>query len=138
LDAIGAATDGAALDRVRVEYLGRKGQVKALLARIGQLPATERPAYGGEINRLKAELAGAITERRETLEAVARRQDEIRAAVDVTLPGRGERVGACHPVMQTLGRIERLFVAAGFEVATGPEVENEHYNFEALNIPADH
>jgi phenylalanyl-tRNA synthetase alpha chain len=138
LNAIDAAHDSAALDRVRVEYLGRKGQVKALLARIGQLPAAERPAYGEEINRLKAELAGALAERRERLEEAARQQNEIRAAVDVTLPGRGERVGARHPVMQTLRRIERLFVAAGFEIATGPEVENEHYNFEALNIPPDH
>lgn len=138
LDAIGGAEDRATLDRVRVEYLGRKGRVKALLARIGQLPAGERPAYGEQINRLKAELAAALSARREMLETDARRQDEIRAAVDITLPGRGERVGARHPVMQSLERIERLFVAAGFEIATGPEIENEHYNFEALNIPADH
>lgn len=138
LGAIWAAPDGAGLDRVRVEYLGRKGRVKKLLAGIGQLPPDERPAYGEEINRLKSELAAALSEQRNALAQTARRRGEVRAAVDVTLPGRGERVGARHPVKQTLRRIERLFVAAGFEVATGPEIEIEHYNFEALNIPADH
>ncbi|MDN5864032.1 MAG: phenylalanine--tRNA ligase subunit alpha, partial [Gammaproteobacteria bacterium] len=81
LDAIRGASDGAALDRVRVEYLGRKGKVKALLARIGQLPADERPAYGDEINRLKADLAAALSGQRESLAQAALRRDEIRAAV---------------------------------------------------------
>ncbi|MGH8274892.1 MAG: phenylalanine--tRNA ligase subunit alpha [Gammaproteobacteria bacterium] len=138
LDATARAPDRAALERVRVEYLGRKGRVKALLAAIGRLSADERPAYGEEINRLKAELAAALAARGTTLEAETLAREETRAAVDVTLPGRGEHIGARHPVMQTLARIERLFVAAGFGVASGPEIEDEHYNFEALNIPADH
>ncbi|MGH8270888.1 MAG: phenylalanine--tRNA ligase subunit alpha [Gammaproteobacteria bacterium] len=138
LAAIAASADGGALDAVRVEYLGRKGRVKTLLAAVGGLPEVERPGYGEAINRLKAELAAALADRRERLAAAERTREEARSAVDVTLPGRGERLGARHPVMQTLARIERLFVAAGFEVATGPEVEDEHYNFEALNIPSDH
>jgi phenylalanyl-tRNA synthetase alpha chain len=127
-----------ALEAVRVEYLGRKGRVKALLAQVGQLTAAERPAHGEAINALKAELAAALNARRTTLEAGARKREEALAAVDVTLPGRGQRTGVRHPVKQTLARMEQLFVAAGFEVAYGPEVENEYYNFEALNIAADH
>jgi len=127
-----------ALEAVRVEYLGRKGQVKALLARVGQLEADQRPAYGEAINALKAELATALNERRALLEADAREREEARNAVDITLPGRGQKTGTLHPVRLTLSRIEQLFVSAGFEVAHGPEVENEHYNFEALNIAADH
>jgi phenylalanyl-tRNA synthetase alpha chain len=135
---IEGAGDGQALEAVRVEYLGRKGRVKALLARVGQLAAAERPAYGEAINALKAELAAALNARRTTLEAGARKREEALSAVDITLPGRGQRAGVRHPVKQTLARMEQLFVAAGFEVAHGPEVENEHYNFEALNIAADH
>lgn len=135
---IARADDVQSLEAVRVEYLGRKGRVKALLARVGQLDAAERPAYGEAINALKAELATALGERRAALEAEERRREEARNAVDVTLPGRGQRTGTRHPVRSTLARIEELFIAAGFEVAHGPEVEDEHYNFEALNIPADH
>lgn len=135
---IEGAGDVQALEAVRVEYLGRKGRVKALLARVGGLDAAERPAYGEGINALKAELAAALNARRGTLEAVEREREEARAAVDITLPGRGQRAGVRHPVKQTLARMEQLFVAAGFEVARGPEVENEHYNFEALNMGADH
>jgi phenylalanyl-tRNA synthetase alpha chain len=138
LSAVAGAPERAALERVRVEYLGRKGRLKALLAAIGRLPEAERPGYGEAINRLKAELAGALAARGEALEREALAREETRAAVDVTLPGRGERIGARHPVTQTLARIERLFVAMGFEVGTGPEIEDEHYNFEALNIPPGH
>jgi len=135
---IAAATEPRGLDAVRVEYLGRKGRVKELLAAIGRLPADERPAYGEAINELKAELAAALAERREGLEAEQQRHEELQAAVDVTLPGRRESLGARHPVTLTLERMERLFLAAGFEIGRGPQVEDEHYNFEALNIPADH
>ncbi|MGH8128605.1 MAG: phenylalanine--tRNA ligase subunit alpha [Gammaproteobacteria bacterium] len=132
------AGDVQTLEAVRVEYLGRKGRVKTLLAQVGQLAADARPAYGEAINALKAELAAGLNARRTTLEAGAREREEARAAVDITLPGRGQRTGVRHPVKQTLARMEQLFVAAGFEVAHGPEVEDEHYNFEALNIAADH
>lgn len=135
---IAAAADTRALDAVRVEYLGRKGRVKALLGALRSLPDSQRPAYGETINALKAELAGALSARRDALEAEERTREEARAAVDVTLPGRGERLGAAHPITLTLERIERLFLGAGFEIATGPQVEDEYHNFEALNIPADH
>jgi len=135
---IESAGEVQALEAVRVEYLGRKGRVKALLARVGQLEADQRPAYGEAINALKAELATALNERRAVLETHAREQEEARNAVDITLPGRGQKTGTLHPVRLTLARIEQLFVSAGFEVAYGPEVENEYYNFEALNIGADH
>lgn len=136
--AIESVGDARELDTVRVEYLGRKGRVKALLATLGHLPEAERPARGEAINALKAELAAALSARYAVLSGAERERAEARAAVDVTLPGRGETAGAEHPLRTTLERIERLFVGAGFEVAEGPEIENEYYNFEALNIPPDH
>ena len=138
LAAIAGAGDLAGLDAVRVDYLGRKGRLKALLSAVGKRPPEERAAFGESVNALKAEIAAALDARRDALAAAERACEEARQAVDITLPGRGERAGARHPVGQTLARIERLLTAAGFEVATGPEIETERYNFEALNIPADH
>ncbi|HEX5314051.1 MAG TPA: phenylalanine--tRNA ligase subunit alpha [Gammaproteobacteria bacterium] len=138
LSAVAAVGDPAALDAVRVEYLGRKGRIKTLLASIGTLPAPERAMRGEALNALKGELAAALVARKEALVATEQTRAESEAAVDVTLPGRGETPGARHPITQSLARIEQWFVAAGFEIAAGPEIEDEHYNFEVLNIPADH
>ena len=108
------------------------------LKTLGDLPADERRAAGGAINALKQELGEAITARREVLEAEARAQRLAQERVDVTLPGRGRRPGAMHPITLTRRRIESLFARRGFEVVTGPEVEDDYHNFEALNVPPDH
>jgi|SRR5579871_3035336 len=133
-----ASSDLAALDEVRVRYLGKKGLITEQLKSLGSLPAAERPAAGQKINESKARVQAALEARRAQLEA-ARLDAELAAgAIDVTLPGRGGGMGSIHPVTRTRLRIERIFGQAGFEIATGPEVEDDFHNFEALNIPPNH
>ncbi len=126
------------LDDVRVRLLGKKGQLTEQLKSLGALPAAERPAAGQRINEAKAAIQAAIESRREALEAAALDAELAKGAIDVTLPGRGQESGGLHPVTRTRLRIERIFMQAGFEVATGPEVEDDFHNFEALNIPKNH
>ena len=135
---VAAATDAAALENVRVRWLGKKGLLTEQLKELGRLPATERPAAGARINEAKAELTGLIETRRAALERadIDRRLAEGR--LDVTLPGRGEEPGGLHPVTRARLRIETLFRRAGFDVASGPEVEDDFHNFAALNIPENH
>jgi phenylalanyl-tRNA synthetase alpha chain len=126
------------LDDVRVRLLGKKGQLTEQLKSLGALPAAERPAAGQRINEAKAAIQAAIESRREALDAEALDAELAKGAIDVTLPGRGQESGSLHPVTRTRLRIERIFMQAGFEVATGPEVEDDFHNFEALNIPKNH
>ena len=138
LAAVRAAGDLAALDQVRINYLGKKGRVTRLLKQLGDLSEEERPAAGEAINTAKTELHAAIAKQRHHLE---RAQLEVKLAgerVDITLPGRGQRRGGLHPITLTLRKIEELFSQVGFEVVEGPEVEDDFHNFEALNIPAHH
>ena len=135
---VAACGDLAALDEVRVRWLGKKGALTEQLKALGALPAAERPAAGARINEAKEQLQSAIEARRAALEH-ARIELELTAGrIDVTLPGRGEEPGALHPVTQARLRIETLFRRAGFEVASGPEIEDDFHNFEALNIPPNH
>jgi len=136
--AIAEASDVKALEGVRVDYLGKKGALTALLKGLGGLSAEDRPAAGARINVVKQELQALIAQRREGLEALAVNERLAREAIDVSLPGRGGDCGHLHPVTRTIERIEDFFVAAGFEVADGPEVEDDYYNFEALNFPPEH
>ncbi len=136
--ACAAAENLAALDQVRVRFLGKKGELTEQLKGLGRLSPEERPAAGQLINRAKVTVQETIERCREKL---ARQEIEAKLAaeaVDVTLPGRGQRDGGLHPVTRTLERIQTLFRQIGFEIAEGPEIENEFYNFEALNIPAEH
>ena len=133
----GVAQSGA-LEEVRVRLLGKKGTITAQLKQLGHLPAAERPAAGARINEAKERLAAAIDARRSELEGSAVARALAAGALDVTLPGRGQRPGALHPVTRTRMRIEEIFRRAGFTVAQGPEVEDDFHNFAALNIPADH
>ena len=105
---------------------------------LGKLPAAERRAAGAAINEARDRIAAALDLRRSVLEGEAVGRDLAAGSIDVTLPGRGERTGGLHPVTRSRLRIEAIFRQAGFTVAEGPEVENDFYNFEALNIPADH
>jgi phenylalanyl-tRNA synthetase alpha chain len=130
--------DLGALDGVRVRYLGKQGQITALLKSLGKLPADERPAAGQRINAARDRLQSALATRREALQ-----QSDLDArlavdAVDVTLPGRGQRTGGLHPITRTLQRIETFFAQIGFDVVEGPEIEDEYHNFEALNVPDHH
>ena len=135
--AVQAAGDLAALDAVRVRYLGRKGLITAELKGLGRLPVEERASAGREINRVKQAVIDEIAAARERLEA-AKMEADLANRVDVTLPGRGEPVGGLHPVSRTLRRIVDIFAAAGFAVRSGPEVEDDFHNFTALNIPENH
>ena len=138
LAAAAQAPDDRALDAVRVRYLGRKGEITALLKGLGQVPADQRPAAGARVNALKRRLREAVDARRAVLRAEELEQTLTAEAVDVTLPGRRRPGGGLHPVTQTFRRIADIFVAAGYEVVSGPEIEDDYHNFEALNIAADH
>jgi phenylalanyl-tRNA synthetase alpha chain len=136
--AIAAATDSAALEQLRVDFLGKKGRMTELLKGLGKLSAEERPAAGALINVAKQELQDLIAERKALLETAAVAEKLARETLDVTLPGRGQSTGGIHPVTRTIERMEDFFGAVGFEVVEGPEIEDDYHNFEALNIPAHH
>jgi phenylalanyl-tRNA synthetase alpha chain len=135
---VGASGDLVALDEIRVRLLGKKGLLTEQLKSLGRLPAGERPAAGQKINEAKAAIQGALDARRAQLDEEALRAELTRGSLDVTLPGRGQERGSIHPVTRARLRIERIFTQAGFEIATGPEVEDDFHNFEALNIPPNH
>lgn len=135
---IDAATDLAALDAVRVSYLGKKGELTARLKTLGQLPAKERASAGQEINQAKQTLQGRLNTRRDSLENAVLEAKLAADAVDVSLPGRGRSIGGRHPVSRAQSRIERIFTNAGFGVRSGPEIEDDFHNFTALNIPDNH
>lgn len=128
----------AALEEKRVKLLGRKGAVTEVLRGLSQVAPKERPALGKAANKLKQSLAAAIEQRKGELEALeaSRRAESDR--VDLTLPGRHPRVGHPHLISQVTDEILDIFIGLGFQVATGPDVESEYYNFDSLNIPRDH
>jgi phenylalanyl-tRNA synthetase alpha chain len=138
LDEVTASTTLAALDEVRVRWLGKKGAFTEQLKALGALPAAERPAAGARINEAKQQFEAAVESAREALARAAVEAELAAGRIDVTLPGRGEARGGVHPVTRARLRIERIFRDSGFEIATGPEIEDDFHNFEALNIPADH
>jgi phenylalanyl-tRNA synthetase alpha chain len=138
LGEVAGSGDLAALDDVRVRWLGKSGVLTAQLKSLGALPAAERPAAGQRINEVKQALQAALDARRDALERVRVEKELLSGRVDVTLPGRGEERGGLHPITRARLRIESLFRRAGFDVAVGPEIEDDFHNFEALNIPADH
>jgi phenylalanyl-tRNA synthetase alpha chain len=135
---ISASGDVARLDEVRVHWLGKKGLLTEQLKSLGALPASERPAAGALINEAKVAVQSAIDARRTLLDAAEVERKLESGRIDVTLDGRGERNGGLHPVTRARLRIERLFSEVGFEIAQGPEVEDDFHNFNALNIPPNH
>lgn len=135
---LAAAETLAALDAVRVHYLGKKGLLTALLQGLGQLPAAQRREAGAGINSAKAEVQAAIEVRREELAQAEMARRLAAETLDVTLPGSRVDVGGLHPITRILQRIQTIFVSAGYRVEEGPEIEDDYHNFEALNIPAHH
>ncbi|MDP6096339.1 MAG: phenylalanine--tRNA ligase subunit alpha [Gammaproteobacteria bacterium] len=138
LQAIEESGDEKSLDALRVHYLGKKGKLTALLKNLGQLPAEERPAAGESINVAKRQVQDAIEARNQALVDAALEAQLSQEAIDVTLPGRRQSQGGLHPISITIDRITALFESAGYDVAEGPEIEDEYHNFEALNIPSHH
>jgi phenylalanyl-tRNA synthetase alpha chain len=136
--AVAGAVDLAALDEVRVRFLGKKGELTALLKNLGTLPAAERPAAGQAINVARDAVIAALDQRRALLEQQQLAATLAAERVDLTLPGRGAMAGGEHPVSRSLARIEAIFRGAGFAVHEGPEIEDDFHNFTALNIPENH
>ena len=138
LSEIESATDLNHLDQVRVNYLGKKGQLTQQLKQLGKLPAEERPQAGQIINLAKVAVQEAIESRKVALEDERLNEQIKQGRLDITLPGRGNKRAGLHPITLTLQRIESLFQQIGFDIVEGPEVEDDYHNFEALNIPAHH
>lgn len=138
ISAVAAAQDVATLDQVRVEFLGKKGKLTDLLKGLGKLSAEERPAAGAKINEAKVRVQDSINARKLHLEEAGIAEQLAAETLDVTLPGRSGDKGSLHPVSRTLARIEAFFAKVGYQVAEGPEIEDDYHNFEALNIPAHH
>lgn len=138
LQTFAAVTDATQLEQDKARYLGKSGALTGLLKGLGKLPAGERPAMGARINAAKEQLEAALAARREKIQADQLDAQLAQEALDVTLPGRGSGRGGLHPVTRTLQRIEDLFHSLGFEVADGPEIESDYYNFTALNQPENH
>ena len=135
LQAVNDSRDSQSLDAIRVNYLGKKGSITALLKSLGQLPEQERPAAGESINLAKRKIQEAIELRKASLldENLA---EQLRSErIDVSLPGRRQNAGGLHPITTTINRITDIFSTAGYEIAIGPEIEDDYHNFEALNIP---
>ncbi len=133
-----ACADMPSLENAKAKYLGKTGSLTDALKGLGKLSAEERPAAGAAINVVKQAIESALTTRREAILNAAQAQQLASESLDVTLPARAQSQGALHPVTLTLRRIEQLFHSIGFEVATGPEIETDFYNFTALNIPENH
>jgi phenylalanyl-tRNA synthetase alpha chain len=126
------------LEQAKARFLGRSGALTELLKGLGKLPAGERPAMGSRINAAKAQLEAALHAQREKIQAAQLDARLAEERLDVTLPGRGMGRGGLHPVTRTMERVEALFQSLGFEVAHGPEIETDYYNFTALNQPENH
>jgi phenylalanyl-tRNA synthetase alpha chain len=136
---LAAVTDEASLEEWRLAYLSRgRGRVTAAVDALKTLPPAERPAYGKAVNVLKRELEGEFEAKREALERQRIQETITRGRLDVTLPGRPKQVGRLHPITQTLRDMIAAFAELGFQVAEGPEVELDYYNFEKLRIPKEH
>lgn len=138
IEAVEAANKISELDQVRVDYLGKKGEITQLLKTLGKLDASERPAAGAKINEAKEGVLEKLLAKKEILENAELSQKLLSEALDVTLPGRGTELGGLHPVTKTMRRIEQFFAKAGYSVEVGPEIEDDYHNFEALNIPGHH
>ena len=138
LVALAAVQDLNELELVKARYLGKSGEITALLKQLGQMSPEEKKTAGAAINAGKQQFEAAHNQRRDELNAARLAQQLAAEALDVTLPGRGAGLGGLHPVTLTLERIATLFRSMGFEIADGPEIETDFYNFQALNIPENH
>ena len=138
LTEINSTDELSALDDLRVRYLGKKGEITALLKSLGSMEHTERKAFGQAVNQAKVQVATAVSARKQGLEELALNARLASEEIDVTLPGRGQQRGGLHPVTHTLQRMTDIFCRLGYDVATGPEVEDDFYNFESLNFPPHH
>ena len=128
----------AGLDDIRVHYLGKKGKITAQLKLLGSMDPNEKPIFGQEINATKKRVEDELQLKKAELKKSTIAKNIETSSIDVTLPGRAYLSGSIHPITATLMEIENIFLSAGFMIKDGPEIENEYYNFSALNIPENH
>ena len=133
-----SAQDLKALDAVRVKYLGKKGELTAILKQMGKLSAEERPVIGQLANQIRAQIEEKLEETKTVLESKMLDARLASETLDVTMPGKRSTLGKKHPISIVLDDLKEIFMGMGFDVAQGPEVELDYYNFEALNLPKDH
>lgn len=137
-EAISRATDEQTLEEARIRFLGKKGELTAILRGMGNVPPEERPSVGALVNTVRTHIEEALHTRFEQLKASSMERKLRAETLDVTLPAPEKRVGRLHPITQTRNRMAEIFTGMGFEIAEGPEVESSYNNFDALNAPADH
>ncbi len=133
-----SVTELSLLDEIRIQYLGKKGQLTLMMRELGKLSQEERPKAGQIINKAKQSVQNLLANKKQQLELAILEQQLTQETIDVSLPGSSTDIGGLHPVTRTLRRIEDIFSKAGFDIATGPEIEDDWHNFEALNIPKTH
>lgn len=138
LEQLGKAADLKQLEDLRVKFLGKKGELTAILKQMGQLSAEERPIMGQLVNQAKEFLENELDNRKQALDAAASSQKMKLEEIDVTMPGKSSQLGHKHPLNIVLDEIKDIFIGMGFDIAEGPEVETDYYNFEALNLPKNH
>ena len=131
-------SDIKTLEDLRVRFLGKKGELTAILKQMGKLSAEERPVIGQLANKVRSDIEEAITSRRDELKSKAEEMRLKAETLDVTLPGKPQKIGRAHPLAVTLEQVEEVFLGMGFDIVEGPEVETDHYCFEALNMPKHH
>ncbi len=135
---LSACTDLKVLETLRVKYLGKKGELTAILKQMGKLSAEERPVMGQLANEVRQYIENEISSKASELNA-REQEEKIRAeSIDVTLPGKKQQLGSLHPLTQVMNEVTEIFMGMGYDVVEGPEIETEYYNFTALNIPENH
>ena len=136
--ALADCADSKLLENLRVQYLGKKGELTAILKQMGKLSAEERPAMGQLANQVRSDIEKLLADKQQRLAEAALAHKLAAETVDITLPGKAQKVGSMHPLTIVENEIREIFLGMGFSVADGPEVEYDYYNFEALNLPPDH
>ncbi|WP_124098569.1 phenylalanine--tRNA ligase subunit alpha [Ruminococcus sp. Marseille-P6503] len=131
-------SDSRQLEELRVRYLGKKGEITAILKQMGKLSSEERPIIGQLANSVRADIEKAVAEKQSQLKAAMAEQRLKAETIDVTLPGKAPRLGRPHPLNAVLAEVEDVFLGMGFDIVEGPEVETDYYCFEALNMPKHH
>jgi len=136
--ALASAEDSKAVDELRVRYLGKKGEITAILKQMGSLSSEERPKMGQLANEVRADIESAIAVALSEMNKKALELRLKKETLDISIPGKQENVGKLHPLNSTLDKLIDIFKSMGFDVVDGPEIETDYYNFEALNVPQDH
>lgn len=138
IEALSLAQSLQEIEALRVKFLGKKGELTAILKMMGSLSAEERPIMGQLANTVRAELEEKIESRKKELKEAEIEKKLVEESIDITMPGNRRRIGHKHPLSIVLDEVKDIFLGMGFKIATGPEIEWDEYNFEALNIPQDH